>query len=85
MKATEAKFLDFIKKSPQFVIPTYQRTYSWTEIGRIIRVSTFDLLHAHQLPQQDVRELRKDTSKRPISGEHRSYVPDASVVPTLPR
>jgi hypothetical protein len=31
MKATEAKFLDFIKKSPQFVIPTYQRTYSWTE------------------------------------------------------
>jgi len=31
MKATEAKFLDFIKKSPQFVIPIYQRTYSWTE------------------------------------------------------
>jgi uncharacterized protein with ParB-like and HNH nuclease domain/predicted transport protein len=31
MKATEAKFLDFLKKSPQFVIPIYQRTYSWTE------------------------------------------------------
>jgi len=31
MKATEAKLLDFIKKSPQFVIPIYQRTYSWTE------------------------------------------------------
>lgn len=31
MKATEAKFLSFIKKSPQFVIPIYQRTYSWTE------------------------------------------------------
>ncbi|MEE9443216.1 MAG: DUF262 domain-containing protein [candidate division Zixibacteria bacterium] len=31
MKATEARFLDFIKKSPQFVIPIYQRTYSWTE------------------------------------------------------
>ncbi|QDT77938.1 hypothetical protein Mal35_13670 [Gimesia maris] len=30
MKATEAKLLDFIKKSPQFVIPIYQRTYSWT-------------------------------------------------------
>ena len=29
MKATEAKFLDFLKKSPQFVIPIYQRTYSW--------------------------------------------------------
>lgn len=31
MKASEAKFLDFLKKSPQFVIPIYQRTYSWTE------------------------------------------------------
>ena len=30
MKASEAKFLDFLKKSPQFVIPIYQRTYSWT-------------------------------------------------------
>lgn len=31
MRATEARFLDFIKKSPQFVIPIYQRTYSWIE------------------------------------------------------
>jgi len=31
MKATEAKFLDFLKKSSQFEIPIYQRTYSWTE------------------------------------------------------
>ena len=31
MKATEAKFLDFLHASPQFVIPVYQRTYSWTE------------------------------------------------------
>ena len=31
MKATEAKLLDFLKKSPQFIIPIYQRTYSWTE------------------------------------------------------
>ena len=31
MKATEANFLNFLKKSPQFVIPIYQRTYSWTE------------------------------------------------------
>jgi uncharacterized protein with ParB-like and HNH nuclease domain/predicted transport protein len=31
MKATEAKFLEFLKKSPQFVIPIYQRTYSWSE------------------------------------------------------
>jgi uncharacterized protein with ParB-like and HNH nuclease domain/predicted transport protein len=31
MKATEAKLLGFLQKSPQFVIPIYQRTYSWTE------------------------------------------------------
>src|SRR4029434_7420726 len=31
MKANEAKLLDFLKKSPQFVIPIYQRTYSWTD------------------------------------------------------
>lgn len=29
MKATEANLLKFIRKSPQFVIPIYQRNYSW--------------------------------------------------------
>ena len=27
MKATEAKFIEFLKKSPQFVIPIYQRGF----------------------------------------------------------
>ncbi len=31
MKATETKLLSFLKKSPQFSIPIYQRTYSWTK------------------------------------------------------
>ncbi len=31
MKATQAKLLTFLKNSPQFIIPIYQRTYSWTE------------------------------------------------------
>ena len=31
MKATETKLLEFRGKSPQFVIPIYQRTYSWSE------------------------------------------------------
>ena len=31
MKATEANLLDFLKKSPQFIIPIYQRTYTWDE------------------------------------------------------
>lgn len=53
MKATEAKFLDFLKKSPQFVIPIYQRTYSWTEKecrqlwDDIIRAGSNDAISAH--------------------------------------
>jgi len=31
VKATEANLLKFLRKSPQFVIPIYQRNYSWTE------------------------------------------------------
>lgn len=31
MKATEAKLLKFLKTSPQFMIPIYQRSYSWSE------------------------------------------------------
>ena len=46
MKATEAKLLDFLKKSPQFVIPIYQRTYSWTE--KEVRQLWDDILRAGQ-------------------------------------
>lgn len=31
MEATKAQFINFLKKSSQFVIPIYQRTYSWEE------------------------------------------------------
>ncbi len=53
MKATEAKFLDFLKKSPQFVIPIYQRTYSWSERecrqlwDDIVRTGGNDAISAH--------------------------------------
>ncbi|AKB18161.1 DUF262 domain-containing protein [Methanosarcina sp. WWM596] len=53
MKATEAKLLDFLKKSPQFVIPIYQRTYSWTEKecrqlwDDILRTGSSDEISAH--------------------------------------
>jgi uncharacterized protein with ParB-like and HNH nuclease domain/predicted transport protein len=53
MKATEAKLLDFLKKSPQFVIPIYQRTYSWTEKecrqlwDDIVRTGGNDAVTAH--------------------------------------
>jgi len=53
MKATEAKFLDFLKRSPQFVIPIYQRTYSWTAAecqqlwDDIIRAGSSEKVSAH--------------------------------------
>ena len=53
MKATEAKFLKFLKQSPQFVIPIYQRTYSWTERechqlwDDILRTGSNDAIAAH--------------------------------------
>ena len=53
MKATEAKLLEFLKKSPQFIIPIYQRTYSWTEReclqlwGDILRTGRNEKVSAH--------------------------------------
>ena len=53
MKATEAKLLDFLRRSPQFVIPVYQRTYSWTERecrqlwDDILRTGDDDQIAAH--------------------------------------
>jgi uncharacterized protein with ParB-like and HNH nuclease domain len=31
MKATEAKLLEILRNVSQFIIPIYQRTYSWTQ------------------------------------------------------
>lgn len=53
MKATEAKLLDFLKKSPQFVIPIYQRIYSWTDQqcrqfwDDIMRAGSSEVIAAH--------------------------------------
>src|SRR5262245_6417172 len=53
MKATEAKLLDFFKKSTQFVIPIYQCTYSWGEREcrqlweDILRTGRNDAVSAH--------------------------------------
>jgi len=47
VKATEANLLKFLKKSPQFVIPIYQRNYSWTE--EQCRQLWTDLLRAGRL------------------------------------
>ncbi len=53
MKAKEAQLLEFLKKSTQFVIPIYQRTYSWTERecrqvwDDIMRTGRTDAISAH--------------------------------------
>ncbi len=53
MKATEAKLLSFLQKSPQFIIPIYQRTYSWTEKecrqlwDDVVRAGTSDAITVH--------------------------------------
>jgi uncharacterized protein with ParB-like and HNH nuclease domain/predicted transport protein len=53
MKAVEAKMLDFLKKTPQCVIPIYQRTYSWMERecrqlwDDILRTGSNDEISAH--------------------------------------
>ena len=53
MKANETHFTEFLGQKQQFVIPIYQRTYSWTSIqcnqlwDDIIRISTNDDVNAH--------------------------------------
>jgi uncharacterized protein with ParB-like and HNH nuclease domain/predicted transport protein len=53
MKATEAKLLSFLQKAPQFIIPIYQRTYSWTDKqcrqlwDDILRAGSSDLIGVH--------------------------------------
>lgn len=53
MKATEAKLLPFLKSSPQFIIPIYQRVYSWTDEeckqlwDDIVRTGKNDDVNAH--------------------------------------
>ena len=53
MKASEAKFIEFLRKSRQFVIPIYQRTYSWKERecrqlwDDILRTGSDDAIAAH--------------------------------------
>jgi len=53
VKAAEAKLLSFLQKSPQFVIPIYQRTYSWTDKqcrqlwDDILRAGSSDTIAVH--------------------------------------
>ncbi len=48
MKANEVKFLEFVRRASKFVIPIYQRTYSWDE--KQCEQFFQDVLHAGQNP-----------------------------------
>lgn len=82
MKATEAKLLEFLKKSPQFVIPIYQRTYSWNEKeckqlwDDIIRSGSNDDINAHFMGsvvyvEQGLYSVSSQNSLLVIDGQQR--------------
>src|SRR5216684_7594455 len=82
MKATEAKLLEFLKKSPQFVIPIYQRTYSWTEKeckqlwDDIVRTGSNDAVSAHFVGsivyiEQGLYQVSSQTPLLVIDGQQR--------------
>lgn len=82
MKASEASLLTFLKKAEQFVIPIYQRTYSWTEKqcrqlwDDIIRTGTHDDISVHFIGSivyvaQDLALVTQQTPMLVIDGQQR--------------
>lgn len=82
MKATEAMFLGFLKRSPQFIIPIYQRTYSWNERhcrrlwDDIIRAGSKDAISAHFIGsivyiEQGLYQVSSQSSLLVIDGQQR--------------
>ena len=82
MKATEANLLGFLKQSPQFVIPIYQRTYSWTERecrqlwDDILRTGSNDAIPAHFTGsivyiEKDLYHVSSQSSLLVIDGQQR--------------
>ena len=82
MKATEANFLRFLRRSPQFVIPIYQRTYSWAEREclqlweDILRTGGNDAISAHFTGaivyiEDDVHQVSSPWSLLVIDGQQR--------------
>jgi uncharacterized protein with ParB-like and HNH nuclease domain/predicted transport protein len=74
MKAVEAKLLQFLSNSNQFVIPIYQRAYSWTEPeceqlwNDIMRAGDRDSVVAHFMGSivYIERDLYQVTSQSPL-------------------
>ena len=82
MKATQASLLEFLYRSPQFVIPIYQRTYSWTERecrqlwDDILRAGEDDSIPAHFIGsivyiEKGEYQVAKQSSLLVIDGQQR--------------
>lgn len=82
MKAVEAKLLGFLRKSPQFVIPIYQRAYSWTDKecrqlwDDIVRTGSNDDIPAHFVGsivyiEQGLYQVTPDVPLLVIDGQQR--------------
>ena len=82
MKASEAKLLNFLKESSQFIIPIYQRTYSWTEKecrqlwDDIIRAGTEENITGHFIGsivyvEQGLSQVSLQTPLLVIDGQQR--------------
>ena len=82
MKAIETNLLNFLKRSPQFVIPVYQRTYSWTERecqqlwDDIIRTGSDDQIPAHFVGsivyiEESLYQVTSQSPLRVIDGQQR--------------
>lgn len=82
MKASEAPFLDLLKNSTQFVIPIYQRTYSWTEKQSrqlwddILRTGSNDAITVHFVGsivyiEQGLSQVTHQAPRLVIDGQQR--------------
>ena len=82
MKATEANFLAFLDRSPQFMIPIYQRTYSWTEDEcqqlweDILRAGSQENVSAHFIGsvvyiESDLYQISRQSPLLVIDGQQR--------------
>ena len=82
MKATEVNLLTFLEQSSQFVIPIYQRTYSWTEAqcsqlwDDVMRAGSDNSIRAHFIGSivyiaKGQYQVARQTSLLVIDGQQR--------------
>ena len=82
MRAAGATLLGFLRKSPQFIIPIYQRTYSWSEVqctqlwDDILHAGTDESIKAHFIGsvvyiEESLSQVTDPSSLLVIDGQQR--------------